>query len=573
VWQSDDRGDSWTPISGDLTNNLPRIEQPIMGRTQSWDNAWDLYAMSKYSTITSLSESPIKAGLIYAGTDDGLIQVTEDGGKNWRKIKVGKLSGVPDTAFVNDIKADLHDKDTVYIALDNHKFGDYTPYLLKSTNKGKSWKKITKGIPDKHLVWRVVQDHVDPELMFAATEFGVFTTVDAGKNWVELNGGLPTIAFRDLAIHKGENDLVAASFGRGIYVLDDYQALRDVDENTLKQNAKIFPTRDALWYIEKMRLGFGKKGNAGASHYVADNPAFGATFTYYIKDVPKLLKAQRTAKEKKLNKDNKNIPFPGWEKLEAEKKQSKPQLQFVIKDEQGSVIRRIETDMKKGMQRITWDLRLPSRGAIGEKGGFFSDKPTGMLAMPGKYTVTMASKIDGKVKALAEPMPFNVKRLYNSKLNEASHAQVSMFWRDLEKTQGENSALKNQLKLTTKRVKDLAQALLRSQADVGTLEQQLEAIKEKLFKLNYRYGGSKVRGEVGVLDDHVTIDQRLFVASIGTGLSSYGPTPTHKESLAIAKSELKELTNELNTLISTDIAAFESALKQVNAPWVKGQSL
>lgn len=573
VWQSDDRGDSWTPISGDLTNNLPRIEQPIMGRTQSWDNAWDLYAMSKYSTITSLSESPIKAGLIYAGTDDGLIQITEDGGKNWRKIKVGKLSGVPDTAFVNDIKADLHDKDTVYIALDNHKFGDYTPYLLKSTNKGKSWKKITKGIPDKHLVWRVVQDHVDPELMFAATEFGVFTTVDAGKNWVELNGGLPTIAFRDLAIHKGENDLVAASFGRGIYVLDDYQALRDVDENTLKQNAKIFPTRDALWYIEKMRLGFGKKGNAGASHYVADNPAFGATFTYYIKDVPKLLKAQRTAKEKKLNKDNKNIPFPGWEKLEAEKKQSKPQLQFVIKDEQGSVIRRIETDMKKGMQRITWDLRLPSRGAIGEKGGFFSDKPTGMLAMPGKYTVTMASKIDGKVKALAEPMPFNVKRLYNSKLNEASHAQVSMFWRDLEKTQGENSALKNQLKLTTKRVKDLAQALLRSQADVGTLEQQLEAIKEKLFKLNYRYGGSKVRGEVGVLDDHVTIDQRLFVASIGTGLSSYGPTPTHKESLAIAKSELKELTNELNTLISTDIAAFESALKQVNAPWVKGQSL
>ncbi|WP_286262179.1 VPS10 domain-containing protein [Thalassotalea atypica] len=573
LWQSDDRGDSWTPISGDLTNNLPRIEQPIMGRTQSWDNAWDLYAMSKYSTITSLSESPLKEGLLYVGTDDGLIQVTEDGGQNWRKLKVGKLPDVPDTAFVNDIKADLHDKDTVYIALDNHKFGDYKPYLLKSTNKGKSWKKLNNGIPDKHLVWRVVQDHVDPELMFAATEFGIFTTVNGGKNWIELNGGLPTISFRDLAIHKGENDLVAASFGRGIYVLDDYQALRDIDEETLKQDAMIFPARDALWYIEKMRLGFGKKGNAGASHYVADNPPFGANFTYYIKNVPESLKAQRTTKEKALDKDNKNIPFPGWEKLEAEKKQSKPQLQFVIKNDQGQVVRRIETEMKKGIQRINWDLRLPSRGAIGDKGGFFSDEPTGMLAMPGKYTITMASKVDSKVKVLAEPMPFNVTRLYESQLNEASHEQVSAFWRELEAAQGQNSTLNNQFKLTNKRVEDLGEALLRSQADVGALEQQLEAIRDKLSLLNHRYSGSKVRGEVGVLDDHVTVGQRLFVATLGTGLSSYGPTPTHKEALAIAKSDLDEMSNKLNNVINNDIAALEAALKKVNAPWVKGQSL
>ena len=286
------------------------------------------------------------------------------------KSKRWQITWRADTAFINDIKADLHDENTVYIALDNHKYGDYKPYLLKSTNKGKSWKKLSNGIPDKHLVWRVVQDHVDPELMFAATEFGIFTTVDAGKNWVELNGGLPTISFRDLAIHKGENDLVAASFGRGIYVLDDYQALRDIDEKSVTQDAMIFPTRDALWYIEKMRLGFEKKGNAGASHYVADNPPFGATFTYYIKDVPKSLKAKRQAAEKKLDKNSKNIPFPGWQKLEAEKKQVKPKLQFVIKDDQGKVVRRIEKPMTAGLNRVTWNLRLPSRATIGDKGGF-----------------------------------------------------------------------------------------------------------------------------------------------------------------------------------------------------------
>ena len=134
---SDNRGDSWTPISGDLTKDEGRINLPIMGRKQSWDNAWDLFAMSEYNTITSLGESPLVEGLIYAGTDDGIIQITEDGGENWRRVDVGNIKGLPETAFVNDIYADLHDPNTVYVALDNHKYGDFKPYLIKSTNRGK----------------------------------------------------------------------------------------------------------------------------------------------------------------------------------------------------------------------------------------------------------------------------------------------------------------------------------------------------------------------------------------------------------------------------------------------------
>ncbi|MEM8960425.1 MAG: glycosyl hydrolase, partial [Acidobacteriota bacterium] len=233
LWRSDDRGDSWRPVSGDLSRGEDRLTRPMMGRVWSIDAAWDLWAMSYYGNITSISESPVVEGLLYAGTDDGLVQVSEDGGENWRQA--GALPDVPEYAFVNDIKADLHDADTVYVALDHHKSGDYRPFLLKSADRGVTWTSIAGdpedgGIPDKHLVWRLVQDHEKPELLFVGTEFGVFFSVEGGNSWIELNGGVPTIAWRDLAIQKRENDLVGATFGRGFYIFDDYTPLREVSE-------------------------------------------------------------------------------------------------------------------------------------------------------------------------------------------------------------------------------------------------------------------------------------------------------------------------------------------------------
>jgi len=197
---------------------------------------------------------------IYAGTDDGLIQVSEDGGENWRRVD--SLPGVPASSFINDVKADLHDADTVYAVLDHHKTGDFEPYLLKSTDRGHTWTSIAGdpedgGLPSRHLVWRLVQDHENPALLFAGTEFGIFFTVDGGGKWIELTGGVPTISFRDLAIQKRENDLVGASFGRSIYVFDDYSPLRQVSEELLERDAVLFPVKDAWWYIEKRPLGRG----------------------------------------------------------------------------------------------------------------------------------------------------------------------------------------------------------------------------------------------------------------------------------------------------------------------------
>ncbi|MGE5126009.1 MAG: VPS10 domain-containing protein, partial [Betaproteobacteria bacterium] len=364
VWRSEDRGDSWRAVSPDLTRNQDRMKLPLMGRLWSWDAPWDLVAMSSYDTITSLAESPKAEGLLYAGTDDGIVQVSEDGGKSWRKIELGTLPGVPASAFVNDVKADLFDADTVYLALDDHKSGDFKPYLLKSSDRGRTWKSIAGDLPARHLVWRVVQDHVKKDLLFAATEFGLYFTLDGGGRWIELSGDVPTIAFRDLAIQRRENDLVAGSFGRGIYVLDDYAPLRELSEDTLARPAALFPARRAWWYVERDPFGESGKASQGAAFFTAPNPPFGAVFTYHLAEELRSREKERQEKEKPLLEAGKDTPFPGWDAVEAERREPKPELILVVRDANGNVVRRLDGPTGKGFHRVAWDLRLPSTRAV-----------------------------------------------------------------------------------------------------------------------------------------------------------------------------------------------------------------
>ena len=284
VWKSDDRGDSWTPISKDLTRNQERFDLPIMGSKQSWDNPWDVLAMSNYNTISALSESPVKEGLVYAGTDDGFINVTDNDGKNWKKYEVKKLPGAPEMAYVNDLKADNFDPNTVYAVLDNHKYGDYKPYVYKSTNKGQTWKSIVSNLPKKSHSWRIVQDHIKKDLLFLGTEFGVYFSVNGGDVWTKLTGNVPTIPFRDLAIHKRENDLVGATFGRGFYIFDDMSVFRSISDSQMQSKATLFPVRKALWYIPRSFLGGSGKASQGDGYFIAPNPPFGAVFTYHLSE-------------------------------------------------------------------------------------------------------------------------------------------------------------------------------------------------------------------------------------------------------------------------------------------------
>ncbi|MDF1697319.1 MAG: glycosyl hydrolase, partial [Saprospiraceae bacterium] len=226
VWQSNNRGNSWFPISGDLTSNTSRYELEMIDRVPGIDALYDNGAMSKYATLTSISESSKMKGLLYTGSDDGLIHASEDDGDNWRKCS--DLPNVPKLSFINDIEASSHDANTVFAVADAHKLGDYSTYLFISGDKGKSWRSIAGDLPTGTIVWSIKQDHIDENLLFIGTEYGIYFTVDKGVHWTLLNAGVPTIAFRDIELHERDNDLVGATFGRGVYVLDDYSPLREI---------------------------------------------------------------------------------------------------------------------------------------------------------------------------------------------------------------------------------------------------------------------------------------------------------------------------------------------------------
>jgi photosystem II stability/assembly factor-like uncharacterized protein len=571
VWKSEDRGDSWTAISGDLTKNQNRIDLPIMDKKWSYDSPWDLSAMSNYNTITSLAESPVQEGLIYAGTDDGIIQVTENGGANWRKIMIDDLPGVPSTAFVNDIKADLYDANTAYVVLDNHKFGDLNPYVYKTTDKGKSWKSLKGNLPDRTLLWRIVQDHEKKDLMFLATEFGIYFTINGGEKWIKLAGDVPTISFRDLAIQRHENDLVGASFGRGFYILDDYSVLRNVSEEQLKQEATLFPTRKAWWYIQRSRLG-GEKGSQGAQLYAAPNPPFGAVFTYYLSEEYKTIGDVRKEREKELTKENRDIPFPGWEKLDKELMQEEPNLILTVKDLDGNVMRKIEGPAKKGFHRVSWNLRTASKRAVRIDEKETNREPEGYMVAPGKYTVSLSKQIDGVVTKLSEPIEFEVVQMRKGALVGSTPEEVVEFWKKLETMQGKLNAASITLNEAKEKLNAISKALSRAEVAPGDINSRIYELKTALGKIELQFYGSKAKGEVGE-KNNPTVYGRLGVAQTGTTSSTYGPTATHKMSLEIAQEEFNKLKLELTDIVENKIPIIENELIDLGAPWIEGQPL
>lgn len=571
LWRSDDRGDTWTSLSGDLTRNENRLELPIMGRRQSWDNAWDLYAMSNYNTITSIAESPVKADLIYIGTDDGLIHVTKDGGNNWRQIQTEDLPGAPSRAYVNDIKADLFDENVVYLALDNHKTGDYAPYIYKSIDQGKTWTSISNNLPDRHLIWRIVQDHVQPKLMFLGTEYGVFFTIDGGATWTQLKGKLPTISFRDLAIQRRENDLVCGSFGRSIYIFDDYSALRDISEDQLKNESHLFSTRKAWWYIPRPHLSFhGKRGSQGASHFVADNPDFGAIFTYYLHEGYTSLKEVRQKNEKALTEKKKDIAFPGWEALEEELIQEEDQIWLVVRNESGDLVRKIPGENKKGFHRVAWNLRYPSPL------GLDTDQPDkqpgkGFLAPPGNYSVELLKEQEGKMISLSPPQPFEVVPLRQGALEGKPIEVVDAFWRRYESVSGLNLAVKKRLDNLKNELIALNKALEGSQIDNPGFYLEKADLMDAVKTLERSFAGNAAKKLPGEKNDP-TIGSRLFDVVRGIGASSYGPTPTHEMVLSIIEKELGVVKTELEHLSQST----RSLIKRVMAaggPWIEGMPL
>ena len=561
VWRSNNRGDSWKPISKDLTKNEERLTLPIMGKQQSWDSAWDVYAMSTYNTITSLSESKLDENIIFAGTDDGIIQRTKDGGNSWVKTEVGSLPSVPSTAFVNDIKTDLHDKNKVYVALDNHKFGDYKPYLLKSNDGGKSWNSITNGIPNNSFVWRIVQDHINPNLLFLATEYGIYVSLNQGDSWMKFSQGLPTISFRDIAIQKRENDLIVASFGRSFYVLDDYTPLRSINPSTINK-AQLYKPRKALQYQPIN----GGTSSQGASFYTAENPDYGALFTYYIPENFDNLKSKRQKKEKLLNKENKNIPFPGWQALSDEKHQDKPNVVLVIRNDKGEFITRIQSEYKRGINRVTWNLKQPLVSNFNMETINTAKPSRYMFSKPGIYNVTLYSIIEGETIKLGETQDFSVERIRENVLkNPMSDIEISNYSNNIIEFKTSVNTITNDFKKASKKLKAFDKILKYANLTPGKLEREIHDLKKVMYILDEKINGNSAKKEIRE-KEILSITSRISIAQRGFSRSTYGPTEMHLENFEIAKQLFSRLKPKLESFSNLDVPKIENLLKEAGVP-------
>jgi photosystem II stability/assembly factor-like uncharacterized protein len=571
VWKSDDYGDTWTAISGDLTRNEKRTHQPVMGRTWSYDAPWDLYAMSSFNTITSLSESPLVDGLVYVGTDDGLVQVTEDDGQNWRRID--KLPGVPNRFFVNDIKADLHDPDVVYVVVDDHKSGDFTPYVLKSENRGRSWKSISSNLPDRHILWRIVQDHEKPGLMFLGTEFGVFFTVNGGGEWTKLKGGSPNIPFRDLVIQTRENDLVGATFGRSFYVLDDYTPLREVTSDMLKNDATLFPVRKVHWYVPRRQLGCGEPGCAGSqgdAYYIAPNPEFGATFTYYLPESIQTGQEGRREAEKEREGESQSVTFASWGTILKEQREDKPAIVFTVTNRNGDVIRQFEGPVEAGFHRVSWDLRYPALEAwVPEEER--DDEGAGVLVVPGTFAVSMYKRVDGVLTDLGQSQTFDVVSIREPTLPGSTQEQRVVFESQVDELIRASDGTVKAIDEIVMEITAVKEVLQRSTAD-ASLYEIANSIQQRVTLQRDRLRSNESRSMHKDLDE-MAVQDRLWHARFDASSGAYGPTPEQRESLQIGRELYDDVKQQLSNLIDVEYAELKIALDATRVPWSPGRGI
>ncbi len=572
LFRSDDRGDSWKAVSGDLTRALERNKLPVMDKIWGADAVAKNASTSLFGNITALSESPIKEGLIYAGTDDGLVQVTEDGGGHWRKID--RFPGVPETTYVSRVVASQHAVNTVYAAFDNHKSGDFRPHILKSTDAGKSWTSLKANLPANGPVYALAEDHVNAALLFLGTEFGVYASTNGGERWLPLKGGLPTIAVRDIAIQKRENDLVLATFGRGFYVLDNYAPLRDAGGEALAAEGRLFPVKDALMYIPSSPYGGRGKSFQGEAFYTADNPPFGAAFTYYLKDAVKTKKQLRQDAEKEAVKKGETPRYPTFDELRVEDEEEAPAIILTVTDESGGVVRRLTGPASKGFNRVPWNLRYaasnPATLAPPDEDDPAAEGPQGPLALPGKYSVSLAKRAGGVLTELAGPQTFSAAPLANTTLPAADRNALLAFQRrvaDLQRAVLGASRVADEVKgriaLIKKALHDAPAAPAQLLVDVLAIEAHANEIVRALR------GDNTLRSRNEGTPP--SINERVNGIVDDLWQSTSAPTGTQLRAYEIAGEEFTPMLADLKTVVETDLKRVEGAMENAGAPWTPGR--
>ncbi len=571
LFRSDDRGNSWKVISGDMSRGIDRNKLPVMGKVWSMDAVAKNSSTDFYGQLVCIAESPFDEKHLVLGTDDGLIHVTTDGGQNWSRID--NIPGVPERTYVNQIIASRHDRNVFYATFNHHRYGDFRPYLFKSSDGGKTWTSITANLPVRGSTYTVAEDHVNKNLLFVGTEFGVHFSIDGGAKWTQLKGGLPTIAVRDIAIQERESDLVLATFGRGFYILDDYSPLRGLSPEDLEKPALLFPIREGLQYLEVQDHGHPLKGFLGESFYTAPNPKFGAVFTYYLKDDVQSIKEKRQAAEKEKIKKGEPVYYPSPDSIRLEDNQQESYLLFTITDANGTQVRKMKTGAKKGLKRIHWDLRYNSTAPV----SFYTPDPnnpwdqleTGALALPGTYKVSLSKVEDGVVTELVAAREFRVRPLNLNTLTAEDKKAYDTFCREvaeLRRNSGMANEFKNEL---SNRLRYIRPALQETPSAPASLVKKVHDLQARLnnISLTLSGDGSMARRE---FETKPSVNDRISTIESGMWNTTCAPTDTYKKSLQVAASQLGQVITDLKS-VQAELQQTEQELDALGAPWTPGR--
>jgi len=569
IFRSNDRGDSWEVLTDDITRGIHRDHWPVMDRYWSIDAVAKNMSTSLFGMAVSLDESPLNEQILVAGTDDGVVQITSDGGKTWKKLE--QFPGVPEFTYISDVLTSRHDENTIYVCFDNKKRNDLKPYVLKSDDLGLTWTNITSNLPVNSPVITLNQDHKMADLLFAGTESGVFFSADGGVNWIQLKAGLPSIAVYDIAIQERENDLVLATFGRGFYILDDYAPLRNLTPDILQKQGHLFDVKDALHYIQARRGGYG----FGSMEYFSENRTYGAIFTYYLNNIPKTLKELRQEKEKKLFEEKAPIPIPSMEALMDEEKEIPPVLLFTVKDEAGEIVNSWKVAPQKGINRQSWNLRYPSVAPVSSGKNKFDpleNRQNGLMAFPGKYTVQMALQFRDSTWFESEPRGFNLVPIFG-KATDASQKQATLAFR--KKAEKMAATIQSAHLLTDKLTVELNQVwqtVHATEQAQGSLVKLIESSLRTLDEIKWDLSGEipKASPEERI-PAKVTMDDRIDAIFSVFGQSGTGITKTQLDMMMILENEIPGILNKLERIADKDMVEIGIMLDAIQAPWTPGR--
>ncbi|MCA1756686.1 MAG: hypothetical protein LC649_04445 [Bacteroidales bacterium] len=548
VLKSTDRGDSWTEISPDLTRQISMDALPMMGKIWPPEAVAKNLSTSPFGNIFALAESPLSQGMIYAGTDDGLIWITEDDGGNWTKYS--SFPGVPDMTFVNYVLPSMHDKGTVYACFDGRKnSSDFTPYLIASSDNGKTWRSIASNLPEG-TVYAIQEDHLNPDILFIGTEWGVWVTLNGGEKWTQLKNGLPTIQVKDLTIQRRENDLVVATFGRGFYVLEDYSYLRQLSNETEASPATIFDIKDGLLYYPATNQNY-----QGEVHFSVPNPTPAVTIRYWVKDGYTTLLQKRQQAQKEAEKAGREIDFPTREELIAEAEEESALLLFTLSDEGGNIMRKIETPLRRGVGSISWDMSYLDR--------------RGPAVPPGIYSVKMEKYVNGKFETLAENKEFRVNTLNNNALGTPDYRAKFEFMKkaiDLSEVISETARYASDLKQKIGTIKSDLMATPAVTHELLLMAKETEkSIDEFIAVVSGIRSSARVDAEVP------TIASRARFAVSAVSSAEDNIMGSQIEQYEIAREKFSAEYDKLKEIVENDFPGLKQELRNVGILWTPGE--